>query len=174
MRISTKARFAVTAMIDVAVREAAGPVRLTDIASRQHISLSYLEQLFSKLRQHGLVTSVHGPGGGYTIGNQIDGITVSDIIHAVEDEPSSLKLPDASTTQGMTQELWDSMNALALAFARTVTLKSLVLKQIETGVEVKKNPPPKRGIFKKPDAPFHYPNVPNSVFALGENLPALA
>ena len=65
MRLSTKGRFAVTAMIDVALRESAGPVALSDIAQRHQISLSYLEQMFSKLRQHGLVESTRGPGGGY-------------------------------------------------------------------------------------------------------------
>lgn len=71
MRLSTKSRFAVTAMIDVALREKSGPVPLSDIAARHQISLSYLEQMFSRLRQHGLVESTRGPGGGYTLGHQI-------------------------------------------------------------------------------------------------------
>src|SRR5512133_3571405 len=86
MRLSTKGRFAVTALIDVALREKLGPVPLSDIAVRQQISLSYLEQMFSKLRQHGLVASTRGPGGGYALGQQADRITVADIIGAVEDE----------------------------------------------------------------------------------------
>ncbi len=174
MRISTKARFAVTAMVDVAMREEFGPVRLTDIAARQHISLSYLEQLFSKLRQHGLVTSVRGPGGGYSIGSPFDGIAVSDIIRAVEDAPPKGKTPETSATQDMTQALWDSMNALALDFANKVTLKSLVDKQFSAGFEVEKIVPAKRGVFKKPDQQTHYPDVPNSVFALGQFSGALA
>jgi Rrf2 family protein len=88
MRLSTKGRFAVTAMIDVALREKLGPVPLSDIAARQQISLSYLEQMFSRLRSQGLVTSTRGPGGGYTLGQRTDAITVADIIAAVEDAPA--------------------------------------------------------------------------------------
>ena len=84
MRLSTKGRFAVTAMIDVALRENAGPVSLADIAARHQISLSYLEQMFSKLRQRGLVESTRGPGGGYTLARGAEAITVADIIGAVE------------------------------------------------------------------------------------------
>ena len=86
MRLNTKGRCAVMALIDVALRGKSGPVALVDIASRQHVSLSYLEQLFSKLRLRGLVTSVRGPGGGYSLGRRVDGITVADILCAVDDE----------------------------------------------------------------------------------------
>ena len=91
MRLSSKGRFAVTAMIDVAMRGKFGPVPLNDIASRQHISLSYLEQLFSKLRLQGLVTSIRGPGGGYSLGGRIDAITVADILSAVGPRTASWK-----------------------------------------------------------------------------------
>ena len=80
MRLSTKGRFAVRAMIDIGLREEFGPVTLADIASRQQISLSYLEQVFSKLRFHRLVISIRGPNGGYSIGRDMEGITVADII----------------------------------------------------------------------------------------------
>src|SRR5450756_566640 len=86
MRLTTKGRFAVTAMIDLALREHAGPVTLSGISSRQSISLSYLEQLFGKLRRHELVDSVRGPGGGYSLGRGAESITAADIIVAV-DEP---------------------------------------------------------------------------------------
>jgi Rrf2 family iron-sulfur cluster assembly transcriptional regulator len=86
MRLTTKGRFAVTAMIDLALRCAEGPVTLAGIADRQKISLSYLEQLFGKLRRFELVTSVRGPGGGYALARETDAITVADIIAAV-DEP---------------------------------------------------------------------------------------
>jgi Rrf2 family iron-sulfur cluster assembly transcriptional regulator len=167
MRFSTKGRFAVTAMIDVALREALGPVPLTDVASRQHISLSYLEQLFSKLRRHGLVSSFRGPGGGYSIGSQIDSITVTDIICAVEDAPPTAKQSDASAVQDMTQDLWDSMNAQVLDFMHSVTLKSMVLDQLAKGVKIEQSPSPKRGVFRKPEQLSTHPSVPNSVFALG-------
>ena len=86
MRLTTKGRFAVTAMIDLALRENGGPVALAAISQRQQISLSYLEQLFGKLRRHQLVESTRGPGGGYSLGRRSDEITVADIIVAV-DEP---------------------------------------------------------------------------------------
>jgi len=86
MRLTTKGRFAVTAMIDLALREHAGPVALAAISARQQISLSYLEQLFGKLRRHELVESTRGPGGGYSLGRKAEEITVADIIVAV-DEP---------------------------------------------------------------------------------------
>jgi Rrf2 family iron-sulfur cluster assembly transcriptional regulator len=86
MRLTTKGRFAVTAMIDLALRCADGPVTLAGIADRQKISLSYLEQLFGKLRRFELVSSVRGPGGGYALAREMDSITVADIIAAV-DEP---------------------------------------------------------------------------------------
>ena len=86
MRLTTKGRFAVTAMIDLASRQTEGPVTLAGIADRQKISLSYLEQLFGKLRRHKLVTSVRGPGGGYRLARDMSRITVADIIVAV-DEP---------------------------------------------------------------------------------------
>lgn len=167
MRLSTKGRFAVTAMIDVALREEFGPVPLNDVASRQQISLSYLEQLFSKLRLQGLVNSIRGPGGGYTLGGRIDSITVADILCAVEDEPSKTKQPDASSVQEMTQDLWDAVNAKVLNFTQSVTLKSLVLDQLAMGVKIKQKPLPSRRVFEKPgQLPIH-PDVPNSVFALG-------
>src|SRR5258706_10706389 len=86
MRLTTKGRFAVTAMIDLALRQEQGPVTLAGISQRQHISLSYLEQLFGRLRRHALVDSTRGPGGGYTIARDLDKLSVADIITAV-DEP---------------------------------------------------------------------------------------
>ena len=84
MRLTTKGRFAVTAMIDLALREHSGPVALAAISQRQQISLSYLEQLFGKLRRHELVESTRGPGGGYSLGRKAESITVADIIVAVD------------------------------------------------------------------------------------------
>ena len=86
MRLTTKGRFAVTAMVDLALRQAGGPVTLSAISERQKISLSYLEQLFGKLRRHELVSSVRGPGGGYKLAKAAPSLTVADIILAV-DEP---------------------------------------------------------------------------------------
>jgi Rrf2 family iron-sulfur cluster assembly transcriptional regulator len=170
MRLSTKGRFAVTAMIDVALREKLGPVPLSDIAVRQQISLSYLEQMFSRLRQQGLVISTRGPGGGYTLGHRTDAITVADIICAVEDPTPKVKIQNTESSQDMAQDLWDSMNAKVLDFMKSVTLRSLVLEQLAKGVKIEQKPAPNRGVFKKP---VHQPvrtNAPNSVFALGQAL----
>ena len=84
MRLTTKGRFAVTAMIDIGLRQRLGPVNLAAISQRQQISLSYLEQLFGKLRKHNLVVSVRGPGGGYHLARHSADISVADIVAAVE------------------------------------------------------------------------------------------
>ncbi|MCK4708936.1 MAG: Rrf2 family transcriptional regulator, partial [Gammaproteobacteria bacterium] len=86
MRLSTKGRYGVTAMMDLAIHDNAGPVTLADISQCQGISLSYLEQLFSKLRKHGLVDGVRGPGGGYKLARPADSITVAEIIMAVDEK----------------------------------------------------------------------------------------
>lgn len=137
MRLTTKGRFAVTAMIDLALRESEGPVTLAGIAERQHISLSYLEQLFGKLRRHKLVASVRGPGGGYTLALEAGEVTVADIVVAV-DEPL-----DATQCGGkghchddervcMTHELWTDLNRHMFDFLDSVTLASLVERQRKT------------------------------------------
>lgn len=170
MRLSTKGRFAVTAMIDVALREKLGPVPLSDIAARQQISLSYLEQMFSKLRTEGLVASTRGPGGGYTLGQRTDSITVADIINAVEDTPPKISATDLVPAQDMAQDLWDAMNAKVLDFMQSVTLRSLVLEQLAKGVKIEQKPMPNRGVFKKPALHTVRTTAPNSVFALGQSL----
>jgi len=133
MRLTTKGRFAVTAMIDVAMHSTKGPATLAGVSERQKISLSYLEQLFGKLRRHGLVDSVRGPGGGYNLGRAPELVAVADIIMAV-DEPI-----DATQCGGrenclddrrcMTHELWAGLNAHIFSFLRSVTLAELVRQQ---------------------------------------------
>ncbi len=135
MRLTTKGRFAVTAMIDLALRQHDGPVTLAGIAERQRISLSYLEQLFGKLRRHQLVASVRGPGGGYCLAKTMEAVSVADIIRAV-DEPL-----DATMCGGrgnchdekpcMTHDLWMSLNAHMYDYLSSVTLGGLVGKQRE-------------------------------------------
>ncbi|BCL74391.1 Fe-S cluster assembly transcriptional regulator IscR [Jeongeupia sp. HS-3] len=135
MRLTTKGRFAVTAMLDLALREAGGPVTLSGISERQQISLSYLEQLFGKLRRRELVDSVRGPGGGYCLARPSSEITVAAIICAV-DEPI-----DATQCGGkencleehrcMTHDLWSGLNATIFEFLSSVTLAQLVEKQQE-------------------------------------------
>lgn len=133
MRLTTKGRFAVTAMIDLALRQEGGPVTLAGIAERQSISLSYLEQLFGKLRRHELVSSVRGPGGGYCLAREMAEITVADIIVAV-DEPL-----DATQCGGkqnchdehrcMTHDLWTNLNRRMFDYLDSVTLGGLVSQQ---------------------------------------------
>lgn len=178
MRLSTKSRFALTAMIDVALREKSGPVPLSDIAARQQISLSYLEQMFSKLRQHGLVESTRGPGGGYALGHRADSITVADIIGAVEggedrrtldaSRPGKVVAQDA--TKDLTQDLWDALNSKMLDYMQSITLRSLVLQQLAKGVGVEERKVANRGVFKKPRTEPLQATAPNSVFALGQSL----
>jgi Rrf2 family transcriptional regulator, iron-sulfur cluster assembly transcription factor len=133
MRLTTKGRFAVTAMIDVAMHGGKGPVTLAAVSARQRISLSYLEQLFGKLRRSGLVDSVRGPGGGYNLAKAHDEVSVADIILAV-DEPI-----DATQCGGrenchddrrcMTHDLWTSLNDHIFAFLSGVSLAQLVAQQ---------------------------------------------
>jgi Rrf2 family transcriptional regulator, iron-sulfur cluster assembly transcription factor len=140
MRLTTKGRFAVTAMIDLAMRHGSGPVTLAEISSRQKISLSYLEQLFGKLRRHQLVESVRGPGGGYCLARDTAKVSVADIILAV-DEPI-----DATQCRGkenclddqkcLTHDLWAALNERIFDYLESVSLRQLVdnQKAKETGV----------------------------------------
>lgn len=140
MRLTTKGRFAVTAMIDLATREAEGPVTLAGIAERQRISLSYLEQLFGKLRRYKLVSSVRGPGGGYRLARDMNRITVADIIVAV-DEPL-----DATQCGGkqnchdehrcLTHDLWTNLNKRMYEYLDSVTLGNLVMREIAADPDV--------------------------------------
>lgn len=133
MRLTTKGRFAVTAMLDLAMRQNSGPVTLAGISERQKISLSYLEQLFGKLRRRELVESVRGPGGGYCLAKSTSEITVAAIICAV-DEPL-----DATQCGGkenclddrrcMTHDLWTDLNKTIYDYLSSVTLAQLLAKQ---------------------------------------------
>ena len=111
MRLSTRGRFAINAMIDLALRDRSNPVPLAELAQRHHISLSYLEQVFAKLRQHGLVDSTRGPGGGYTLGFRGDVITVADIVTAIEGDTDDRDLARDGEpgAPDMTHELWDAL-----------------------------------------------------------------
>lgn len=135
MRLTTKGRFAVTAMLDLALQDEDKPVTLAGISERQGISLSYLEQLFSRLRRNGLVKSVRGPGGGYRVARSTREISVSEIISAVDE------LIDATQCGGkenchddrrcMTHDLWSSLNDKILEYLSGVSLADLVASQRE-------------------------------------------
>lgn len=140
MRLTTKGRFAVTAMIDLALRESDGPVTLAGIAERQQISLSYLEQLFGKLRRHKLVASVRGPGGGYTLALPAEEVTVADIIVAVDEPLDATQCGGKSNCHDdhvcMTHDLWTELNRHMYAFLDSVSLANLVERQRNSGAKV--------------------------------------
>jgi len=133
MRLTTKGRFAVTAMLDLAIHGGKGPVTLAGISRRQHISLSYLEQLFGKLRRHSLVDSVRGPGGGYTLARQTDKMSVADIIIAVDEPLDATQCGGLENCQDeqrcMTHDLWSTLNEKMYEYLQSVTLAELVTKQ---------------------------------------------
>lgn len=133
MRLTTKGRFAVTAMIDLAMRHGEGPVTLAGISDRQRISLSYLEQLFGKLRRHGLVDSVRGPGGGYCLAKELDGISVADIIQAVDEPIDATKCGGMGNCHDdlpcMTHDLWTNLNVKIFDYLQSVNLAQLVASQ---------------------------------------------
>ena len=143
MRLTTKGRFAVTAMVDLAMRQTRGPVTLAAISDRQHISLSYLEQLFGKLRRARLVSSVRGPGGGYNLAQPPQTVTVAQMVTAV-DEPL-----DATQCGGkenchddrrcMTHDLWATLNEKMYEYLSSVTLADLVAHQSGKPVAVIKD-----------------------------------
>lgn len=134
MKLTTKGRFAVTALLDVALRSTDGPVNLAAVSERQQISLSYLEQLFGKLRRNGLVDSVRGPGGGYVLAREAALISVANIVIAV-DEPI-----DARQCEGkqdcmngkrcMTHDLWHNLNQKMFEYLESVSLSDLVRDQL--------------------------------------------
>ena len=132
MRLTTKGRFAVTAMIDLALRQAGGPVTLAAISQRQQISLSYLEQLFGKLRRHDLVESTRGPGGGYTLGRKASDITVADIITAMEGPIALTACVDGAVGSCDVEALcamrgnWDKVNRAIRAALSAVTLQEML------------------------------------------------
>ena len=133
MRLTTKGRFAVTAMIDLALNSGQGPVTLAGISGRQKISLSYLEQLFGKLRRSGLVNSVRGPGGGYCLARQGSQITVTDIIRAVDEPLDATQCGRGENCRDdsrcMTHDLWTTLNMKMYEYLSSVTLSHLVDSQ---------------------------------------------
>lgn len=148
MRLTTKGRFAVTAMIDLGMRDHAGPVTLSGIGERQQISLSYLEQLFGKLRRHQLVDSVRGPGGGYRLARSAQTISVADIIMAVDEPIDATQCggkghchsdDDHNKTVCMTHHLWTGLNLKMMEYLNSVSLAELVSQQQKSKAAVIKD-----------------------------------
>jgi Rrf2 family transcriptional regulator, iron-sulfur cluster assembly transcription factor len=133
MRLTTKGRFAVTAMLDLAIHGGKRPVTLAGISQRQSISLSYLEQLFGKLRRHTLVESVRGPGGGYTLARDLAKVSVADIITAVDEPLDATQCRGKENCQDeqrcMTHDLWATLNDKMYEYLDSVKLADLVAQQ---------------------------------------------
>ena len=133
MRLTTKGRYAVTAILDLALHDAQGPVNLADISKRQEISLAYLEQLFAKLRRSGLVESSRGPGGGYRLKKAAEDISVAEIINAVDEQVDATRCGGQQNCQGdlrcLTHDLWQDLSDQISAFLAGVTLGELVQRK---------------------------------------------
>jgi Rrf2 family transcriptional regulator, iron-sulfur cluster assembly transcription factor len=174
MQMTTKGRFAVVAMMDVAVRSTNDPISLSAIARRRKISLSYLEQLFGKLRRSGLVRSVRGPGGGYVLALPAASISVADIVIAVDDSTElGQDDMDDEFEQGKgrcdTSQLWRDIHAKAIEILGAISLKSLALQQ-QRNVPPAEEKPRHRGISSEPVVKRIRTTAPNSVFSLGASL----
>ncbi|MDB5848266.1 MAG: DNA-binding protein [Rhodoferax sp.] len=170
MRLTTKGRFAITAMMDLALRENRSAVTLSAISGRQQISLSYLEQMFSDLRRAGLVESIRGPGGGYTLGRKPAAISVADIILAVESHSRPARRGvGRANGQVMASDVWDKLSVNMLEYMQGISLKSLVIEQLAKGVVVEPETA-KRSLFSRAKPRPFAVTAPNSVFALGKPL----
>jgi Rrf2 family iron-sulfur cluster assembly transcriptional regulator len=130
MKLSTKGRYAVTAMMHLAIHDRHGPVTLAEISQCQGISLSYLEQLFAKLRKHGLVEGVRGPGGGYRLARMPDQVTVANIISAVDERLDATRCCGDENCQGgrrcLTHQLWTDLSRQIFTFLEGITLAQFV------------------------------------------------
>jgi Rrf2 family iron-sulfur cluster assembly transcriptional regulator len=130
MRLTTKGRYAVTAVLDLALHEGRGPISLADIADRQGISLSYLEQLFSKLRKRALVSSVRGPGGGYRLARDAATIYVGEVITAVDENINTTKCGGAGNCKDsgpcLTHDLWMDLSERIYGYLNRISLQDLV------------------------------------------------
>ncbi len=152
MRLSTKSRYAVTSLLDLVMHSTDGPVSLADISLRQGISLSYLEQLFAKMRRNKLVVSTRGPGGGYSLGSTPDLVCIADVINAVDKE---LQITNRDVVKGspsyepcLTEQLWEELSAEIENFLTKISLADMManeevqslsqahdLRQRQTGIQ---------------------------------------
>ena len=130
MRLSTKSRYAVTSLLDLVMHSDHGPVSLADISVRQGISLSYLEQLFAKMRRNKLVVSTRGPGGGYSLGSTPDQVCIADVINAVDEE---VRVADRDVVNGspsyepcLTEQLWEELSTEIENYLTTISLADMM------------------------------------------------
>ena len=135
MKLTSKGRYAVTAMIDIALNQSKGAITLSLISNRQGISLSYLEQLFSKLKKAGLVSSARGPGGGYRLSRGAEEISVSEIIHAVDELVDARKCAGRGDCNGgsecLSHELWSDLSHMIDDFLKGITLQNILDKRAD-------------------------------------------
>ncbi len=133
MKLTTRGRYGVTAMLDLALHQERGPITLADISARQGISLAYLEQLFAHLRRQGLVQSLRGPGGGYRLGRAAGQISVADVISAVDEPVDATRCGGLKNCQGhercLTHDLWEDLSAQIYEFLRDISLEGLVQRR---------------------------------------------
>ena len=133
MKLTTKGRYAVTAMLDLAVQQGSASVCLSDIAERQEISLSYLEQLFARLRKNGLVASTRGPGGGYSLGKPAETITIGSIIAAVDEDVDITRCSGSKNCHQdmrcLTHDLWSDLSDKIKNYLDAITLGELIQRR---------------------------------------------
>ena len=132
MRLSTKSRYAVTSLLDLVMHSDQGPVSLADISVRQGISLSYLEQLFAKMRRNNLVVSTRGPGGGYSLGTSPEQVCIADVINAVDEElrVAARDLDNAASYEPcLTEQLWEELSAEIENFLTTISLADMMANE---------------------------------------------
>lgn len=130
MKLTTRGRFAVSAMVDLAIHQQEAPIRIAVIAQRQSLSLAYLEQIFCKLRRAGLVKSVRGPGGGYELGREPAHISIADIVDVMDENMDATQCQGGKACKGgvecLTHHLWEDLNGVMTAFLKGVTLADMV------------------------------------------------
>ena len=148
MKLTTKGRYAVTAMLDLALSQGLGPINLAEISSRQGISLSYLEQLFSRLRKQGLVDSARGPGGGYLLGKPARDISIVDVIRAVDESFDATRCGGSKDCHGeqrcITHDLWEALSQQIADFLAGISLHDLVERR-----HVEQAQPPQEQVLVK-------------------------
>ena len=143
MRLTTKGRYAVTAVLDLALHQDEGPVSLAAISERQQISLSYLEQLFAKLRRNNIVSSTRGPGGGYRLSGNVEDVSISDIILAVDE---TCKVVDCGESDGchgdyqcLTHDLWQELSSEIRTFLDGIKLSEIMQQDTVTDVKLRQD-----------------------------------
>jgi len=143
MKLTTKGRYAVTAMLDLALHAQEGPVPLADISQRQGISLSYLEQLFAKLRKQGLVDSARGPGGGYRLSRDANEIAVADVVTAIDEKVDATRCGGMGNCQDgkpcLTHELWSDLSRQLYEFLENISLGQLVERNAVKDIAVRQD-----------------------------------